>query len=651
MQAGVRTAEAVILTERAAMPKEVRVGAWRGVMLEGGRGARLHLRRTSPHARVDAPALDMAHAAEGAARVAAMAANAVFLVYSWGLPPELDEVDRLGFGRVVRLYHERDVRVIAGVMASSYAAQASYSARGWAAYDAGGARIPAQIGRLYACWNDPDWQAEVQAHLLGALDAGADGVWLMHPWAGGIPLEVAGGLLGPAGCSCARCRAQYAEAAGGASIPRLLALGAQDVKDYLAWRAALTARQIGAWAAAVRAHRPDALIAAEAPPAQGTLGPVRYGHDAAALGEHLDLYLLRSPLGDPAQMSRNASALATAQARLGTRARAASVPGPDRTRPRESVSPGEFTRAIGAAAAQGGALVIDGTPFVEDRALTLLLAGPFEAARASIGAIYGWLAAQRGWLGERANSGPLAIYCPPAFTWWKNAPVEPVIQAACAAVVRLGLPLRVVGEGPWDGVQTLIVPPGQVAGLDARLAAFNAQGGRVIALQQVRSGSAGRPLWTSFEPLPRGRRHWPLVRRFSRRTARVGLRWHSGGSLRRWIARRLRLPGGSAAGGPLAILPDGLIEELAAALGDDFRPRAQAERPVLFTLWQEPEGGIQWHPVNTAAEPQRVTLSAPDFISGWAVAPGQSAPTRIFGSDVVIPLEVYKVLRLPPQQP
>lgn len=631
------------------MPTELSAGSWRGLMLQGGRGARLSLKRAYPGSLIDAPTLDMAHASEGASRAAALGATHAFLVFSWGLPPELDEVDRAGFGRVVRLYRDAGLGVLAGVMVSSYVPRASYAERDWAARDITGRRIPAQTGRLYTCWNDADWLATVERQLIQALDAGAEGVWLMAPWAGGVPLVADGGLLGGAGCTCARCQAAYADAASGARIPRLLTLHTRPVQGYLEWRASLTARRIGEWAAAARAHRPDALFAAEGPPVPGGLAALQYGHDPAAIGAHVDLYLVRDPLAEPREIAGPGAALASARVRLGPDAQAASLLGAARSISGSSESPRVWIRAGSVAAALACPPVIDGTGFAADRTLTLLLEARYQGLYAALTEFNEWIAAQRGWIGARTSAGPLAIYCPPVFTWWKNGPVEPVFEAACAAVIRLGLPLRVVGDEAWDGVETLIAPPGPVAGLDARLIEFSARGGRVIALQQMRSGSAGRPLWTAFQPLKPGRAHWPVVRRAAHRITLIGARWRGGGAIRRRAARWLRLPGASPGTDAAIRLPDAALDELATALGADFRPRVRSAQPVLFTIWREPGGGTQWHLVNSAPEPQRVMLIAPEFISGWAIAPGQGEPVKVFGSDVAIPLETYKVLRLPPQ--
>jgi len=632
------------------MGDDLNVGAMRGVALMGGRGARLSLRRSFPGVVIDAPGLDMAHAADGAARAAALGANTALLTFSWGLPPELDEVDRLGFGRVVRLYHDAGLRVIAGVMASSYALQASYAARDWFARDSFDRRIRSAVGRVYACWNHPDWLETVQAHALQALDAGADGVWLIDPWPGGVPHLVNGGLLGAAGCSCPRCQAAYSEASGGAAIPAVIALQSQDSQHYLEWRENLTTQRIGEWATAAREQSPGAMVVVEGAPSQDGLAALRYGHDPAALAQHIDLYLVRNPLHAGQDAARPAAALASARVRLGEQARPAALLGPKRAAASHAPEAVRLAQAHSAAVALGSAPVVDGTPYTSDNGLTLLIASPFGDLRETIGACNGWLAAQHGWLQERTSAGSLAIYCPPALTWWKNGPVDPLADAACAAVIRLGMPLRVVGDEPWDGVTTLIVPPGQIAGLDARLAQFSEAGGRVIALQQMRTGSVGRPLWTNYEPVRPGWRHARLVRRASARHVLLGARWHRGGAVHRRLARWLRLPGSLDAEAASASLPDALVDELAAALAGDVCPRVQAAEPVLLTLWREPQGGTQWHLVNLAQSPQRVTIVTGGFLSGWVVAPEQDEPKQVFGSDIVVSLDRYKVLRIPPEQ-
>ena len=622
----------------------------RGIMLLGGRGARLSLRRMFPGSLVDVPGLDLAHSGEGAARAAALGATHAFLAFSWGLPPELDEVDRTGFGRVVGLYHEAGLRVIAGVMASSYTPQASYAARDWFARDPSGRQLPAHVGRLYACWNDPDWLEMVRMHIRQALDAGADGVWLMAPWAGGVPFVAHGGLLGAAGCHCPRCQSAYAESTGGATIPRVLALQSRDVQHYLEWRVDLTARRIGEWAAAAREHAPGALFALEGPPSPGGLAALRYGHDPAALAEHADLYLVRDPLVKGRDAGRSAARLATARVRLGDRARPAALLGAARSAAASEPSAGVVAAAHSAAVALDTSPVLDGTPYTSAGGLSLLLASEFDDLRAAIGEVNAWLAAQHAWLDERAGAGPLAVYCPPALTWWKNGAVEPLVEAACAAVMRLGLPLRVVGDEEWDGVTTLIVPPGQIPGLDARLTGFSQNGGRVIALQQMRTGSVGRPLWTNYEPIRPGWRHLPLVRRASTRHMLLGARWRAGGAFQRRVARWLRWPGAPDAEPFDEPLPRALVDELAAAVPDDVWPRLRAAEPVLLTMWREPVGEVQWHLVNTALVPQRVTIVTGGFVSGWVVAPEQAEAKQVFGSDIAVSLDDYKVLRMPPGQ-
>ena len=78
--------------------------------------------------------------------------------------------------------------------------------------------------------------------------------------------------------------------------------------------------------------------------------------------------------------------------------------------------------------------------------------------------------------------------------------------------------------------------------------------------------------------------------------------------------------------------------------------RLRAAEPVLLTMWREPVGEVQWHLVNTALVPQRVTIVTGGFVSGWVVAPEQAEAKQVFGSDIAVSLDDYKVLRMPPGQ-
>jgi hypothetical protein len=77
--------------------------------------------------------------------------------------------------------------------------------------------------------------------------------------------------------------------------------------------------------------------------------------------------------------------------------------------------------------------------------------------------------------------------------------------------------------------------------------------------------------------------------------------------------------------------------------------RAPRRGPLLFTIWREPGGMRQWHLVNYLDEPQRVTVHGASFESGWVYAPAAAA-VRVFGTDLIVTVNEYKVIRLVPEQ-
>jgi hypothetical protein len=218
----------------------------------------------------------------------------------------------------------------------------------------------------------------------------------------------------------------------------------------------------------------------------------------------------------------------------------------------------------------------------------------------------------------------------------------PFFWGACQAVIEQGLPFRVVGDDGWENVSTLVVPPGVIEGLDQRLAAFT---GRVVALQRMRPGTSGRPLWTNYRARRASWLHWPLVRRVSYRAEVALRRWYYTHASVRAIAQRVR-QADVGRGDSMALPPPEMCKELADTLRSDAIPYAEGEGALLFTIWREPGGTEQWHLVNYQDEPQRVTVYAPRFVSGWVYAPEEEASVKIFGNSLIVTLDRYKVLRL-----
>lgn len=596
---------------------------FRPVVVPGGRGARMTVRLQFPRTLVDDRTYDLAHTAQGVERVRAMGCNWALLVASWGFPPEIEDVDRRVFQRAVQLYQAAGIRVCGGVQVATCVAQGSYQERGWYALDPWGHRIPYDRDRFWTCWHDPEWSAEVERAIRDVIEAGADGVWFAGPW--GLHTV----------CPDARCQPADGGKTGepGDSPPG-------DTRPEMG-QGEMIAQRVGAWAAYAREQRPDLLIAAQLDSSDSALDGEVWSQVQVAAP---DLILLDGELprlGSGWQMAQPVTV-------VGQKAPAARGIGAPTPRGENSDAPARrWLVGMAEACALGSVPVISAAGLRHAHTWTLLLAEVFEGQRQAIGHLNTWLEKQGGWLAGRQAFGPLAVLWPGRDSTRETALARESFEAACRTLIEHGLPLRVVGpEGDWAGVQTLIAPPGGGAGLDDRLRAWAAQGGRLIALQQARPGGDAAPVWAEFPTARRTRRRWSPFRRARYRLHLTTRRLYYTHDAARFLLRRLGWRPHSRAGTRQAIPSVDLQRELVEAVGCDFGPRAEADGPVLLTMWRGPHGGEQWHLVNYADAPQRVTLHAPQFVSGWVIAPEEREAVKVFGNELMVTVDVYKVLRL-----
>lgn len=624
---------------------QFKVGYDRAVTLWGGPCARGDLRARYPKLALDESTYDMAYTEAGVERVAGMGFNRVLLMSCCGRPPESEVVMRDMFQQAVRAYHEAGIQVYGGVEVSSCTAAGSYQAKDWYAVDAWGKRIPRYTGRFYTCWNSESWLEEVKSYLRTVLEAGADGIWFSSPWMGGLPFEVGRGLLGSVGCFDPACRAAYAQASDGMVIPREFSLRSGQSQRYLAWRRDLIAQRLREWGEFARAIHPSLGVVlgdfdiSHSNPAV-TYGAGLSGLDAGQDGRLVGLRLVGAEL--PVCSGQNAAVLGSARINQ----QAESVLGHIKPPTHDLTASGRrFVISMAEACAMGVPPAIDGRDVKLHHRLTLSLHAEFERQQQGIRQANRWMEQHAGWLAERTNNCPLAVYYDDSLLNGDWGTVAPVFWGACQTLIRRGLPFRVVGDTDWDGVTTLIMPPGRAGKVDQSLARFVEAGGRVIALQRARVGSAGRPLWTGYRPVRSSWLHWPLIRRVTYRGGVVGWRLYHTQGLVRFFVRRFERQPASSRDLWQTELPDDLQAELLEAVGRTFAPRADGDGPVLFTMWREPGGVQQWHLVNYLEQPQRVTLRVSGFISAHVYAVGEETPSKVFGNELIVILDDYKVLR------
>jgi len=615
-------------------------GYSRSILLWGGPGALRMQRLRFPGVHLDERTLSIAYTEEGIERLRTMGFSRAYLIASWGFAPEIEEADWESFRRAVQFCHNAGLWVSGGLSAATCVAQGSYQQRDWYAVDAWGKRIPRDSDTYYLCWHDIDWQEEVRTRIQHVIDAGANGLWFDTPSMGGVPLEVKGGLLGSAGCHDHRCQSAYQEATGRQTIPRNLNLRSAESRQYLEWRAGLLTARLHEWRNFAHTLNPDLKVGVKGFELGEQSPLVRYGLDLGAL--ELDELLVAGRLPRirvDGSLVENAAVLAAAQAE-NTKITVLSAVGPRRA-DADTIEPERrFAVGLAEACAMRSSPAVDGREFVYRSGLTLLIQSEYKRQQETISRLNAWLETR---LADRVDIGPLAVYYPAAR--WEWNPLTPLYLGVCQTIIEHGLPFRVVGEGEWHGVKTLIVPPAQVDGLDRRLADFAEGGGRVIALQRMRPGSVGRPLWTGYHPPQGAWFYWPLVRSVSQRVSTQIWRWYRTRRLVRFVLRGFDR---------MAVETNGpgsdLKQELLETIGVDFLPRADGEGPVLFTMSREAAGIEQWHLVNYLDRPQRIRLRLPGFVTAWVYSPPDSEPGHVFGTELMLMVDEYKVVRLGPEQ-
>lgn len=636
------------------MKQKPQVGTLRAIALWGGRGGQHMMQVRHPRLAADEDALRLPFSEAGVARAAAMGVNHVFVMVSWALPPEEEEADWALFHHAVGLYHTAGIQVSAGLEVSSYAVSGSYREKDWAAHDSRGRPIPSDVGRFYACWNAPEWVEAIEQRVRRVADAAADGVFFYAPRIGSVPVMVGGGLMGVVGCHDSRCQEAFAAAHDGAEIPVRLAAGRPQAQAYLAWRADLLRSRLQGWADAARARRPDIVVTVLGPDPAGSDPFLRFGTDAGAFCAAADWSLVEVPLtGDPAGAGavHGAGRIGLAHAADAGRSVAALIRSalPSST---DQEAARAIVTAVAEASAMGAPAVVEGmmhhSPDQSSDAITQLLADDMHVLPDNLREMYGWLEQHANWLGQAQAVGPLAVLYPAeAFrsNWRLSAPV---FWSVCATLIQRGMPFRVVGDGEWNGVEAVVVPPGPLGDYEGRLTAFVEQGGRVITVQQARPWSTGRPLWTGYHPLRLHWQQWPLIRRLVHGWMIRRYRWYFTRSAYRFLANRLGRGGFTEQHPAFELPPAGLQDALIEAVGDVL-PRAQSAAPVLLTIWQNQQGEQLWHLVNYAGDQQRVSLRAARFVNASVYSPDDAQVGHVFGNRLIVNVNRYKVLRVRPQ--
>lgn len=621
---------------------------FRAMMLWGGSGTTRMLRVKFPSKGIDDKTHEFAHSIEAAERVAEIGFNWVFLAYNWGFPPEVEEQDWASFQSTLHHFHNAGIKVIGYIQTSNCVLQGSYEHKDWYAEDADGRKIPFYGKRFFTSLAHAGWLGEVRDRVRKLVDTGADGIYFDNPWQGGIGIDIAEMPLGFIGSYDIHSQNAYGAAFNGARIPRVLDVHDAQTQQYLRWRAQLAVAAVRDWSQTARDIKPDIFIIANNFDAIVRNSYVEMGMDLEGLADVQDAVMVENfslpRIQDDDSVIANAITINATQVR---------VDKPVTTLPYISGigfermwQPRQFNRMIAEGLAVNSPVVIRGTTFLHRSEYTLLLHRRYDKQRDAIRTMYGWLEQQQSWLNDRQPIARLAVYHPFEAMRWQWNQTAPYFFAACQTLIQHGLPLRIVGDdSDWSGVTTLIVPPGEVSGLDQKLRQFIERGGTVIYVGKGHSGESA--LWQQWTPIPHRVPHWKWLRRRINDGAGLSWRLYHRSRLSRMIAERFDLTTRTTQSPLFSPVPEPQAKELLAALGTTLYPRVESEYPLLLTGWQEPDGTKQWHVVNYADVPQRVTLDMGELVKASVYATGEdSEPTIIVGSALMLTVDIAKVVRI-----
>ncbi|MEJ2733635.1 MAG: hypothetical protein P8189_08740 [Anaerolineae bacterium] len=630
--------EMEVATDESPMSDSFDIGVHRPVYLWGGPGTVRMNRLKFMGAPVDEAVHAEAHTPEGARRMAEEAAFSwAYLMYNWGFPPEIEREDWAAFRRAVEEYQRAGIRVFGYVQFSNCVYDGSFRDRDWYALDPKGHPFYYYTGRYMTCWTHPGWLDHLRGIVRGIVEAGADGVFFDNPWHGIQPLNLGGVWMGPAGCSCTRCRVAFRQATGREIPVQIAPESDEGSRRYLRWRAEQVTGTMAMLADYARSLNPEVVISANDFDAVMRPSTLIYGIDLKALAGVQDVIMIEDyglPRWEDGEDSRapvlvnNALTLRTARALIGDT--------PLSTDPYDlgigfdgMYPPRRFRQGIAEAAACGATMVVKGTEYVEGGEFTLLTAERFGPQRAAIGDVHHWLAGQASLYQGRENAARVGLLHPGDALWQAWGQLAPLYFGAGQTLLAAGIPWRVAtGEEQLAGLDLLLcfgpapdedaLPPGL----------------RVVSLPEL-PGWAPRPL----PVLARHRGLRSMVSRFVGWLFQSYFHWRwwrqlvdrSGLQHFFWQSPFFRLP------------PVPAQEALLEALGERPYPRVRSGVPVLVEAWRKGEGW-QLHLVNYGGEPQPVTVEFGQPVGGTILSPDGPAGEVFEGRSVEIGLSVYTVL-------
>ena len=222
-------------------------------------------------------------------------ANIFLLLFDQGLAPDETEEDAETFRKAADYLHGQGVEAWASIAAGHCDSRGAFSSQSWFALARGKKRVPSFVpGMAMTCWLDPEWRKHVSGRIRAAVECGADGIWL-HPLIfGAAPAVFGPHILGPVGCSCARCRDAFQKDAGAGKLQKFPPSPQQNpdlFHEYIDWRCRGVEQAVAEWRQEAQALSPNLPMACVATHPVHCDSGLLFGADPVAISQKSDVLI------------------------------------------------------------------------------------------------------------------------------------------------------------------------------------------------------------------------------------------------------------------------------------------------------------------------------------------------------------------------
>lgn len=615
------------------------IGNYRPIYLWGGPGTVRMNKLKFMDVRNDVQVHLDAHKPQGAKCVVDdLYCNWIHLMYDWGFPAEVEVEDWESFRDGAQTYHDLGHKVFAYIQSSNCVFDGTHIQQDWYARNAAGNKTHYFTfdRRFMACLAHPAWQEHIRSLVKGAIERGADGIFLDNLFQGEYPMSMFGAWLGTTGCHCENCQRTYYERSG-EHIPTRLVENDPNLQQYLEFRASQVTQLVDMVREYANQLQPGTPISCNDFDPILRNSYLNYGIDISKLANVQDIVMIENfglPLWTPTPQPRLANnALTVRNARVMVKNNAhLDVLSYDVGIGFDPVySPRQYQQGIAEASALGVTMTTKGTEYHDGTQMTLLTDPQYAEVHQAIGRYHRWLEQNTYIYAQRTNVSPIGVAFPGNTLWIHWLRLAQNYFDVQQTLTTNGLPWQIVdlNDGVDPIIDTLIVISPQL--ISQIPSDYN---GKVIKTYEL-------PSWQPSEA-SRIATH-PTGNRLITFVLNTLMKAYTVNRFFRWFFDKLQLAKTFTQSPFYFIPPQAKQDELLSELSGDMDPSVSAQEPVLIDYWSQ-GGNHQIHLVNYSTAPQQVTISLPWEGSTTLITPDEETTLEISGQNAVLMLNIYAII-------